>query len=140
MQKYKQDFIETEHFAKFTGKNLLKELRKRKIKTGIISNELKDCILYSLKKHKVKVDIILSSEKTKKAKPHPYLLLKAMKSLRVKPSEALYVGDHPKDIQMGKRAKVKTAALINILHGARRLKREKPTYLIRNINEVLDII
>ncbi len=140
MQKYKQNFIETERFAKFTGKNLLKELKKRKIKTGIISNELKDCILYSLRKHRVKVNVVLSTEKTDKVKPHPYLLLKAMKTLKVKPSEVLYVGDHPKDIKMGRRAKVKTIALINILHGARRLKREKPTYLIRKIDEVLDIL
>jgi len=140
LKKYKKQFIKTEHLAKFNGANILKELKKRKIKTGIISNELKDCILYSLKKHKAKVDIVLSTEKTDKIKPHPYLLLKAIKKLKVKPSEVLYIGDHPKDIKMGKRAKTKTAGVINILHGARRLEKEKPDYLIRNIDEVIDII
>jgi len=140
MKRYNQQFIETEQHAKFKGKNILKELKKRKIKTGIISNELKDCILYSLKKHNAKVDIVLSTENTSKAKPHPYLLHKAMKKLKVKPSEVLYVGDHPKDIQMGKRAKVKTAGLINILHGKRALKKEKPDYLIRKLSEITSIL
>jgi HAD superfamily hydrolase (TIGR01549 family) len=137
---YALAFRKTEHLSKFSGKNVLKELRKRKYKTGIVSNELPENIRYSLKKHNVKVTHLISTFCFEKAKPHPMALTKMLRILKVKPSETLYVGDHPNDIKMGRRAKVKTAALVNILHGARRLEKEKPTHLIRNINEVLDIL
>ena len=137
---YSKAYKETEHLCRFQGKELIKELKKRKYKVGIVSNELAENIKYSLKKNKIKINHIISTFNFKKAKPHPMALNKMLRILKVKPSNALYVGDHPNDIKMGQRAKVKTAALVNILHGARRLEREKPTYLIRNINEVLDIL
>lgn len=137
---YKKAFKETEHLCSFKGKKVITELKKRKYKVGIVSNELEDNIRLVLQKNRVKVNVIISTAKLKKSKPDPLPLRIAMRKLKVKPSEVLYVGDHPRDIQMGKRAKVKTAARINILHGARRLEREKPDYLIRNVDEVLEIL
>ncbi|MBN1644868.1 HAD-IIIA family hydrolase [Candidatus Woesearchaeota archaeon] len=137
---YVKAFRETEHLCTFQGKEIIKELKKRKYKVGIVSNELPENIKYSLKKYNVKVNHIISTFNFKKAKPHPMALNKMLQKLKVKPSEAIYIGDHPNDIKMGKRAKVKTAGVINILHGARALEKHKPDYLIRNVTDVLGIL
>lgn len=56
-------------------------------------------------------DAIVSTEDVKTAKPAPDGILRACELLKVKPSEAIYVGDLPVDVQAGKAAGVKTIAI-----------------------------
>lgn len=137
---YISAFKDTEWMCIFTGKKLIPELKHRGYKIGIVSNELSENIKYSLKKHDGGVHHIISTFNFKKAKPHPMALNKMLRILRVKSSETIYVGDHPNDIKMGKRAKVKTIAIKTILQSRTKLLDCKPDYLIRDINDVLGII
>lgn len=137
---YKKAYMETEHMTRFEGKHAITELKKRGYKIGIVSNELEENIKLVLRRNKVKVNAILSTANLKKSKPDPLPLRIMMKRLKVRPSEVLYIGDHPRDIEMGRRAGVKTAGLVNILHGARELERYKPDYLIININDTMNIL
>ncbi|MBD3361651.1 HAD-IIIA family hydrolase [Candidatus Woesearchaeota archaeon] len=137
---YISAFKDTEWLCIFTGKKLIPELRKQKYKIGIVSNELSENINYSLKKHNIKINKVISTFGFKKAKPHPMALNKMLRILKVKPSEAVYVGDHPNDIKMAKRAKVKMIAIKTILQNKKDLLDCKPDYLIRNVNEVKRIL
>jgi phosphoglycolate phosphatase-like HAD superfamily hydrolase len=43
---------------------------------------------------------------TPKGKPHPDLLLLALDRMKVRPQEAVYVGDSPEDVEMARQAGV----------------------------------
>jgi len=89
--------------------NLLKELKNKGYKVGIVSNSLKDMMIYKLKKYDLNdyVDFIIGHDEVKNPKPDSEGLLKCMKELKVKPSETIYVGDMESDITAGKSANVK---------------------------------
>lgn len=136
---YRKAFRETADLIKFNGKKTLIELRRKGYKTAIVSNEHKENIQIILKKSKTKVDLLLSTIGMKRTKPYPDPLFKAMKMLHVKPKEIIYIGDHPKDVIMGRRAGVVTVGLANVLHGRRALVKYKPHYIVSNVNEVVKI-
>ncbi len=136
---YLKAFKETAHFVKFNGKKALIELRRKRYKTAIVSNEHRENIQIVLKKNKMKVDLLLSTIGMKRTKPDPMPLHIAMKKLRVKPTEVIYIGDHPKDVMMGRRAGVVTVGLANVLHGRMTLSKYKPHYIVTNVNEVVKV-
>jgi len=137
---YKKAFRETEHMISFKGKETIKELQKQKYKIGIVSNELKEDIQRVLKTNRVQIKNILSTTKLKKSKPDPLALRIMMRRLKVKPSETIYVGDHPRDIMMGKRAGVITIGVANILHRRRALAKYKPDYIITRLDQIMKIL
>jgi phosphoglycolate phosphatase-like HAD superfamily hydrolase len=55
------------------------------------------------------------------------------KKLKAKASETLYVGDMIIDIQAGRRAHVSTVAVTTGSSTLSELKKEKPSYIIKNI-------
>lgn len=136
---YRNAFKQTAHLVKFTGKKALIELHRKGYKTAIVSNEHKENIQIILKKSRMKVDLLLSTIGMKKTKPHPEPLFKAMKMLHAKPKEVIYIGDHPKDVMMGRRAGVVTVGLANVLHGRKTLSKYRPHYIITNVNEVVRV-
>jgi phosphoglycolate phosphatase-like HAD superfamily hydrolase len=77
----------------------------------------------------------------KKEKPHPEILLRILKRFKLKSSEALYVGDARSDIELAKKAKVKS---IIITRGAIRNPREArklgADFVFRNLSELLSAI
>ncbi len=84
-------------------------------------------------------DLIISGEDVEFVKPHPEPLLKAIKSLAVKPEEAVMVGDTHADITAGKNAGVKTVAALYGF-GGELLLELKPDYAIRDLRKLLDIV
>lgn len=54
--------------------------------------------------------VLICPDHVTQAKPSPEGLLLASKKLRIQPSQAIYVGDHLRDIDAGKRAGMKTIA------------------------------
>ncbi|MCK4521695.1 MAG: HAD-IA family hydrolase [Nanoarchaeota archaeon] len=101
------------------AKKLLDYLKKNKIKIAVATNRGNSTFLI-LKKFKIKkyFDVIITDRDIKKAKPHPDSINKAVKKLKLKKSEVLYVGDDIVDIEAGKRAKVKVALYGNKFKGA----------------------
>lgn len=55
--------------------------------------------------------VVLPREAVRRVKPDPGHLLTALDRLQVSPDAALMVGDHPMDIETGKRAGTKTAGV-----------------------------
>lgn len=70
------------------------------------------------------------------AKPEPDVLFRAMRSLGAKPDECLFVGDSAADMEAGKRAGVKTAA-VTYGYGTRPdLARWSPDYWIDDLRQL----
>ena len=111
-------------------------------KTAIITHAEREVINHAHSKFKFlkDIDIIITQQDLKYTKPHPEGLKKAIKQLGLKPDETIYVGDLPHDIQAGKRAGIKTVAVINF-EGAEEGKREilqqfQPDYIINHVSEL----
>lgn len=114
------------------------KLKKLDIKVGIVTTRLKNTP-QTLKTGGLEpklFDVIITGDKVTKPKPDPQGLFLALKKLKVKPSEALMVGDGAADIQMGKNAKVKTVGVTWGFAG-KNIKKSKPDYIIDNIREFL---
>ena len=116
IRKKYHNFIEKE-FKKNSIKNLnliklypkvyttLKYLKK-KYKIAILTSKDKSRTLKILKGIKIKFDKIQCPEKNYKGKPHPELMIKLIKNLKIKKKNAVYIGDTEYDLLMSKSAKV----------------------------------
>ncbi len=91
----------------FAGiEDLILELNKDGIHTGIISNKYRNMINelltnFPFSKH---FEVVLGCDSCKHSKPHPEPILTALKKLNVIPADALYVGDVISDITASKNA------------------------------------
>lgn len=119
---------------------LVIKLKKIGIKLGVVTSRLRNT------KETLEAgnlgglfDVIISAEDVVHHKPHPETVLLALKRLKVKPSEALLIGDAKPDIQMGKNAKVKTVG-VTYGFGGKDIKKSKPDYVIDKIDQVLEIL
>jgi len=130
---YKREFRNHARLMRFVGKNLLVALQKEGYRLGIVTNDLSGNVSWYLKKHGLTIPVM---DTNGHSKPHPFALKKMLQKLHVKPSEAVYVGDHPRDIQFGKNAGVRTIALKTILHRKRKLRREKPDAVVSSLGHV----
>jgi putative hydrolase of the HAD superfamily len=76
---------------------MLKHLRKRKYKIGIITNGDNKVQRNKIRKLKIKkyLDAVLISSELGVSKPNKNIFLKALYKLKIENHEALYIGDNP---------------------------------------------
>ena len=87
-------------------RDVLKLLKKKKLKVGIITRNNKRVAVLILEKSGLKpyVDIILARDDVEKVKPHPDHVLKALEELHSSPETTVVVGDHHFEIEAGNTA------------------------------------
>ncbi|MGP3667135.1 MAG: HAD family hydrolase [Candidatus Bathyarchaeota archaeon] len=117
-------------------------LRLHGIKTAVVTATPRAFLEDNLNRFNLKryFDVVVAREDVKNFKPAPDAILQAITLLKVKPNECVIVGDSPLDIRAGKKAKIKTIAVSTGLCSKERLQKEKPTLLIEDISELLEII
>jgi HAD superfamily hydrolase (TIGR01509 family) len=76
------------------------------------------------------------SEDSPRKKPHPAPLQIALKLLRAKPEECVYVGDSPEDIEMARRAGVRAIGVLGPFPSAARIRAAEPDLLLRSIRDL----
>ena len=108
----------------------------RKYRLAVITNEYKRVALRVLARLELLhyFPFLATRENARHGKPSPELILKALKKLCVKKSEALYVGDTAIDLTAGKKAGVKTVLLLH-----ERNKQLKAKYKIRSLSELVSL-
>lgn len=119
---------------------ILKKLRE-KYEIGLLSNcrhkEI-DALLKGAKIDKKLFDIIIGKDEVKRSKPYPDEIFKAEHLLRRK---AVYIiGDSIYDIRAGKKAKVKTIAVLTGNDKLNNIKKEKPYKIIKSIKYLVNIL
>ena len=117
------------------ARDLLRELAEGGFKIAIASNrptEFTGIILSHLKIRKY-FDYVLCADKLPKGKPHPEILLRIMKRLKVKPPEAIYVGDMVIDVQTARNAGVKSIAVCGGSSSLEEIKKARPFKIIKNL-------
>jgi len=81
---------------------LLRDLRARKIKTGIVTRNCLEAVRGICPNIDRYCDVVITREATPKVKPNPEQLAIALRTLAADPSSSAMVGDHPMDISVGK--------------------------------------
>lgn len=124
---------------------LLLKLKSEGYKIGIASNGNKEIIVSKLKSYGLDsvVDSVIGYEQVSMPKPNPEVLLKCLKELKVKPRNALYVGDMESDIRAAKAAGIK---IIAVTYGYLKLKKDideqlkNADIIANNVSEVYERI
>ncbi len=122
--------------------DMLIELKKRDIKTAIVTSKLRPTAERGLKLNNLLkyFDVIISPEDTNKHKPDAEPALKACELLQVEPKEAMMVGDSSYDLLCGKRAGCITCGVYYTAIDINELLAVDPDHMINSPMEIIDII
>ena len=105
-QKYTVDEIHTQCRPLFQHEFALSRLKQQGFKVGVASNSIRSTIDLMMAKTNLQpyLDVTISNEDVKAAKPAPEMYLTAASLLKVKPEECLVVEDNEKGIQAARAA------------------------------------
>jgi pyrophosphatase PpaX len=124
--------------------DLLKELKARGYKTGIVTSRLRHTTEMGLQKYDMEqyFDTIVTCDDTDKHKPDPEPVEIALKRLGSKPEEAVMIGDSIFDILCARGAGVKSVLVswaLAISDGDKTGENE-PDYIIDKAEDLLKIL
>jgi pyrophosphatase PpaX len=148
MGKYKQSIDEYERIiiADLTKSRrffpsaveTLRELRRRKLKVGIVTSGSRHIVKAVLDHYEVCYDALVTADDTKETRPDPKPIKLALKLLGSKARNAIYVGNEPLDSLQGRNAKVKTCIVLTT-HKKWEFE-TTPDYFLRNIDDLLTLV
>jgi phosphoglycolate phosphatase len=121
-------------------RGLLGELQSRFIRTGIITRNCRRAVLKVFPDIDRYCQVLLTRNDISRVKPHPGHLSTALKLLDVDPTEAVMVGDHPMDIQLGREVGTYTIGVLTGHSSGELLRQAKAEAVIANISDIIDII
>jgi HAD superfamily hydrolase (TIGR01549 family) len=118
-------------------------LKAKGVKIGIgsgLPRETFDMVFRHLQWDAIPFDYIGITEEVGRGRPYPDMILDMMKKLRLSARELLKVGDTVADIQEGKNAGVKTVVVLAGTQPEELLRKEKPDYVVRRLDELREIV
>ncbi len=121
--------------------DMLTELKKRGIKTGVVSNKFDTAVKELCKNYFDGLIIVAIGESPNvRKKPAPDSVLKAMEILGAKPENTLYVGDSDVDIQTAKNSNLKSVGVTWGFRDRELLEEEGADFIINTPCELLELI
>ena len=81
--------------------------------------------------------VIVCNEDVSKKKPNPEGLEMAMRLINRRPEACCYVGDSTDDVEMGKRANMRTIGIMGRYPGSRNLANANPDFYLESIIQIL---
>jgi len=118
----------------------LENLRRKKIKVGIITRNCEDAVRKVFPQINDFCDVFVSRDLVKKVKPHPDHLTYVMASLKISGEESVMVGDHLIDVQAGKRVGMKTIGVLTGRTKKEEFEKAGADYVLRDITEVSELL
>ena len=120
----------------------LRLLKARGFKMAIVSTKKHDIILRGLKYMGIEdiFEIVIALDDVVNPKPDPEPILLALEKLNATSQEALMIGDNSHDIEGGQNALVRTAGVSWTAKGEAYLATFKPTYMLKHISDLLEIV
>lgn len=118
-------------------KVLLKQLKEKKVNLVVISGDSQQYVLAEIKRYGMdglfkEVNVGIHDKR---------LVIKAiLERNKFKPSETLIVGDTTHEIETGKNVGLKTAGVTWGIHLEERLRKAKPDFIIKNIDEFREVL
>ena len=121
--------------------DMLTELKKRGVKTGVVSNKFDTAVKELCKNYFDGLIIVAIGESPNvRKKPAPDSVLKSMKILGAKPENTLYVGDSDVDIQTAKNSNLKSVGVTWGFRDRELLEEEGADFIINTPCELLELI
>ena len=119
----------------------LKQLKAMNIRTAVVTSRLYHSAMRDLNQFQLVpyFDVFITPEATQKHKPHPEPAQKALERLNLKPRQVIMVGDSGLDLQCGKQAGCKTAAVRYSLFPQDELLQHQPDYVIDSLLELVKL-
>ena len=117
------------------GRRTLNELRRRGYCLGIVTSGNRSRVWREIKTHGLEpiFEVVVCGEDVINRKPHPEGLGLAMERIGKDPDVCCYVGDSLADIEMGKRANIRTIGIRSRYPGSRELSNANPDLLFESI-------
>jgi len=121
--------------------DVLKTLKMRGLKLALVTTRNRRDVASILKKFSLDAifDAIVTRDDVSSGKPSPEPVFLATKKLNLTPSDVVFVGDMPTDIESGKRAGVKTIGILGGLFDES-LLRATPDLLINSILDLPEVL
>ncbi|MGG0643373.1 pyrophosphatase PpaX [Sporosarcina gallistercoris] len=129
--------------AEFDGvTDVLTTLANHGVRMAIVSTKRNDMVLKGLDLIGITqlFEVIIGLDDVQRPKPDPEPLLLAMERLNASKEEVLMVGDNFHDIEGGKNAGVRTAAVAWSAKGPEFLSTFNPDYMLTHISDLYEIV
>jgi phosphoglycolate phosphatase len=111
LERYEQDIVV--HTRLFDGMpELLQQLEARGVQWGVISNKIERYVRIIVERLGISQRLVLAygGDSAPRPKPHPDLMLLALKTTGLEGARCVYVGDDLRDVVAGRAAGMKTVA------------------------------
>ena len=117
------------------ARSVLARLKRESIKLAVASNRPTRFSRILIRHLKIAgyFDYVLCSDRLKNIKPHPEILRKIMRRLKVGPRHTVFVGDMVIDAQAGRGARVKTIIVSTGSSSRAAIARTKPYAVIKSL-------
>lgn len=133
--------VETRLFPKMDA--VLAWLEEKRIPWGIVTNKPRRFsvpLLHALDLSD-RCDTLICPDDVTERKPHPESLLLATELLNVEPKNCIYIGDHVRDIEAGRRAGMTTiAARYGYVRHPGSIKDWQADYIVDSAGHLLDLL
>ena len=143
IHKSMENLISSSYVKEQEGsKELLKRLKQENKKIGLVTNNERRIAEKMINRFKLQgfFDTTVTKDDVENTKPHPEPILKALKRLRCKPENCLYIGDNEEDVNAGKAAGV-TTILLNTTRNREQVKtKTRPDHTINKLDEIPTLI
>ena len=120
---------------------ILRIMKARGVRSAVASSNSTDRISRTVSYFGMDelLDTIVGIDEVEAGKPHPALVITAIKKLGVVPKESIYVGDSRYDVEAGRAAGAQTALVLQPVAAQSNLKVE-PDYRLKTLYELRRII
>lgn len=121
--------------------DVLKELKKRGIKMGIVTTKFMDAAWPSIKHFELEAyfDTYIGLEHVENPKPDPEPIYKALENIKDY-TGVMMVGDNKSDIKAGQNANCLSVGVGWTFKGREELNKANPDYMLDSMFDLLDII
>lgn len=125
---------------------VLQALHNAGHKLALITTSSRENVEHLLESHSIDkfFDVIVSGDEVEHHKPHPEPLEKGLRMLRGSKDLAIMIGDTEKDIGAANNLGINSILFYPAEHkkfyNFEELKKHKPTYIVQDFREILDIV
>lgn len=121
-------------------RELLHELKKRDIKTGVVTRNCCAAVNQVFPDIRLYVNSVITRDHTSLVKPDPEHLRLSLKEIQMAPEFASMVGDHPMDIKIGRDVGVLTIGVLTGASGRDDLMMAGADLIFEKAADLIDIV